>query len=744
MTMGMYKRYSGSFLSIKGKVWRVDIMQESDKDFDTVGDLDFPARTPVVITWEETSKEKAVIGSVAEITIISPGDRTYEDLYSIAPGSVGVEIFCDDRLYWSGTLDPEFYEEPYERGSNYDVRLTFSDFGILDRQKYDGDGIETIENLCINSVERASLSVREINTSYISTEITEGVPMKISEISVLAANFYDEDGEAKTFREVLEAVLQPLSLRIIQRSGKVWIYDLNGLYENAGQKELTWSSDHQTLSVDRAVNNVTIIFSPYSTDKVGDASISHEAIKVDEETPLLYYLDYNWDQWQIVEGFKFYTADRFDGNRFEGLPLQSIGGGVPFRMDAIYSGSDTAGVAWLWRGSKDNYNDFYTSDRFSTLQTAIPLLIPEYNDELIRPMVATERMPLMPMTSDRGKIRLRICCDMLLDARYNPFEDVSEYNEEGNYNMQQSMRKVFIPARLILHRFDGGKEHYCNSKVVQSNSFVRTEFNSLLRPDAQITGECGWRKGEGQWGEFWLSYYDISNLNNSYGNGWITNRPAIGSAFFSTLPRLWTKRDAGEYIILPEGDGELELQLGIGLFCRECNIPGITSTYIPSEVGLNVRNMRWMLFKDITIELVKEKGERIDNEDIEYKASVNPNAKEQIEINTICGSSREDIPGSRGVYIKTSDFSPVETLTRAGCTDHPEQLFLNTIFSQYAERHVKLSGEADLDTDGLSIYTEANQEDKRFIIIGEVQTLREDVSDITVVELSPDEYEEKI
>lgn len=44
-----YLRYRGEFLSRTGVVWRADIMQEADTEFEEVGELTFPADEPLVI-----------------------------------------------------------------------------------------------------------------------------------------------------------------------------------------------------------------------------------------------------------------------------------------------------------------------------------------------------------------------------------------------------------------------------------------------------------------------------------------------------------------------------------------------------------------------------------------------------------------------------------------------------------------------------------------------------------------------
>ena len=169
----MYTRYRGSFLGINGVVWTVAILQENDSLFPVVGTLDFPGDTPLEIQWEKTAKEDAVCGSVATLTVVSPEDRTYEDLYSVEPGMIRMDVYKDDVLYWSGCLDPEFYEEPYSREKNYDVKFTFSDFGILDRLKYDFVGMQPLSAILTDALRRSKVNYGSINQSMISTFIDD-------------------------------------------------------------------------------------------------------------------------------------------------------------------------------------------------------------------------------------------------------------------------------------------------------------------------------------------------------------------------------------------------------------------------------------------------------------------------------------------------------------------------------------------------------------------------------------------
>ena len=69
-----------------------------------------------------------------------------------------------------------------------------------------------------------------------------------------------------------------------------------------------------------------------------------------------------------------------------------------------------------------------------------------------------------------------------------------------------------------------------------------------------------------------------------------------------------------------------------------------------------------------------------------------------------------------------------------------EDLLIGTLYSQYATRHTKISGEATIDTGGLALRREANQGDAVFIVTGETQNLKNCCGEITIVELSRDEY----
>ena len=152
----------------------------------------------------------------------------------------------------------------------------------------------------------------------------------------------------------------------------------------------------------------------------------------------------------------------------------------------------------------------------------------------------------------------------------------------------------------------------------------------------------------------------------------------------------------------------------------------------------------WVLQKLPELEILNDSrfASAIDTDDVEYSASLNADAKEELELECVCGSSGKALPTARGAYFRTSDGKQITEMQRAGRVTQLENLLIGTLYSQYAERKVKLSGEAEMDGGGLCAYTEQNQEGKKFMMLSKVEDTRMATAEMTVCELRPDEYEE--
>jgi len=739
-------------------MWQVSIMLESDTPFTIIGELRFPADEPLVIEWEEQSKEQPIISSVATLTLLSPGDRTYENLYTIAVGKIRMDVYRNGRLYWSGALDPEFYEEPYATEQDYEVSLTFSDFGILDRLNYDLFGMQTLREIVSYSLGRSTIHYGALNEQFISTSLaTTGSAMSLSDLKVRSDNFYDEDGEPLSLRKVLEGILQPLALRIEQRNGKIWVYDLNGLYRKASAEQLRWASDDQTLGVDAVYNNAKITWSPYAqsgtlsdgecwTEETDSNLIALNILSgrtKGESTYYSYHYSTDLNDWLDAtdSGFTLWTG--------------STGKGLDYLVDAAryfkivpqYDGSESEGVALLWPSVR-GYRQTYGSGWSAAMQWQRYGINPNYlktaMDTAGQALFQTRPVWLPPVDNAPG-LYVRIALEMLMDPRFNPFESAvnwmkgleqkdwaSQWNKRGNF--------VFVPV-TVKFRPSGSDKVYCwtNRSVVEQSvsSPVRSFFGTLGQ---WVEYDSAADADPATWGYF--AYYDSSDRAERAGVGdWKKNRPAINPHTKSLVSILENAED-GQYLPYPNFEGcggELWLevrsrnwQIADGDYSKRGDSYGLWGKY------------NWLLMKLPEVEIVNSSQfeQTISTEDIEYKAELNSHAKESIELDTICGTSADGVPTARGAYFNSKIGKQITQLTRAGRTTQAEELLIGTLYSQFADRRTKLTGTVELEDDVMfAVYTEAMQGDKRFLRIGAIEDAQNGTAEATFVELRPDEYD---
>ena len=756
-----YLRYMGEFLSVSGVVWRAEILQEADAAFETVGSLEFDADQPLVIEWGNKSKEEVICGATATLKIISPGDRTYEDLYSIDVGRVRLDVYRNNALYWSGCIDTEFYEEPYEQLNGYTVSLSFTDLGVLDRLKYDLANMQTLYDVVSYCIGRCGINCGGIDDSLISTSLTpSGRALSLTDIKVRSDNFYDEDGDAETLKKVIEGILQPLALRMIQRAGKVYIYDINGLYTKAAKKQIVWDGSSQTLGVDVVYNNAKITWSTYAqSGNLSPDSCWPESIETPPNVASMNntsggsmngakYFSFHYENKDLTKwfdaqdyGFTIWLAEQ--GNNAE-LINNSV---RYFRIVPQYDGTECEGVAVRWTAvagwkvdyGGGNWTAQYSWQAYGVSTDALTGFLTDIGAVLFKSSPVW-----IPPVANAGNLVLRVGLEMLLDPRFNPFEsaennDLMKYKDwYSNWNTHGNF--VYVPV-TIKFQPDGSDAVY----VWDNRSIVQTAVGS---PVKSINGTYGsWVRltndeTPNAWG--WLAYYDAKDRKETSGVlGWKKNRPAINPHTADTLSIL-TNAEDGQYIPYPNyggGGGKLWVEVRAGNWqISDGNATLQNVNYInPKQLW---GKFSWLLFKLPEIEIMNSTqfDKTINTDDVEYNAQLNSAAKEPIEIDTICGTSAEGVPTARGAYFNAETGKQITQLSRAGRTTQAEDLLIGTLYSQFAQRRTTLSGEAQLMYDPIAVYTEANQDGKLFMATEDVQDVRMDCSDAVYVEIRPDEY----
>ncbi len=809
----MYKRYAGEFAGTDGTLWRVEIHEDSETAFSTVGELSFPYDEPLLIEWEKRAKEEVIQGSSATLKLISPGDRTYVDLYSVKPCAVRLDVYRAGALYWRGTLDTELYEEPYESASGYTVSLTFSDFGVLARKKLYGHAVQSLRSILERALEAAGLAGMEIYDGYISSRLVPAARLVpetngptgassqaeaglLDELYVSGDNFYDEDGEAITAEEVVEGVLQPLALRMIQCGGLVYVYDLNGLHAGAEKVMLEWAGATQTLGTDRVYNNVRVKWSPYvrtgnllETDcwtaavDEGLTDFGPEYI-LDGGRPsadgkcryTTYHYTTDSDVWgdETDAGFTLWTSRTGKNADLTDERVRY------FKVVPQNGGTECEGVAVMYT-AVGMYGD--SSDK-SMVLGCMGVMPDELHAGTPKGVLFKSR--LVPVTNgptgadsqaaagalpvDEG-LYVKVTAELLLDARSNPFETAGEWMEgarERTYQEQWNRYGNFVYVPVCVKWKDAAGKTWCwdNRQEVQAKAPAKLKsLGSTLGEWKEYTESDG---KPGVWG--YLAYYSGSDRENTAGvaNGWAKNRPGINPHSGQVTTQL--SKCEGAYVPCPAGGGELWVEVLCGGWTAADQGCDFEKTYHSTDCGFwdeyesagrwKIRHV-WMKLPEVEMVRARAFDEELDDSDITYSAELEPEAEEPLKIETICGSAAGGVPGARGVYL-TADGAQVTEITRGGYTGQIEELLIGTLYSQYARRHTTLSGDCVI-AGGLCVYfdrcmtdtglvpvtngpTGANQQVmpaygyKAFVMSSSAEDVRAGTTEIEVTEFTLDEY----
>ncbi len=149
---------------------------------------------------------------------------------------------------------------------------------ILDRFNWSKTGFMTVREIIQEALSRSGIRYGSIK-EYISTKLSEySTESLLDAISVNLSNFFDEDAEAMTMREVLDETLRPFGMRLIQKGGQIILYDLNHIHTSLTPEAISWCLNDSTLGVDKVFNNVKLTFSPYEKTELLNGSIDPKTV----------------------------------------------------------------------------------------------------------------------------------------------------------------------------------------------------------------------------------------------------------------------------------------------------------------------------------------------------------------------------------------------------------------------------------------------------------------------------------
>lgn len=244
----------------------------------------------------------------------------------------------------------------------------------------------------------------------------------------------------------------------------------------------------------------------------------------------------------------------------------------------------------------------------------------------------------------------------------------------------------------------------------------------------------------------YLCWYDKGDRRDTSGvTGWKKNRPAINPHEKNMTTALSNAED-GQYIPYPNYGGvggKLWIEVRKGPWVVRNENHNLTDTASKNENNVS-QHISWVLMElpEISIQNNDQWSMEIDTDDVEYSAMLNEEAKEDIELETICGTSVDGVPTARGAYFDSTSHEQITALKRAGRTAQVEQLLIGTLYSQFASRKTRLDGTAEMNGDGVCTYTEGSLPNGTLLMMtGTVENVQDDTMEGSFIELRPDEYD---
>lgn len=317
---------------------------------------------PFVLKYEPVKKLSPVRGAQATLELISERAFQFTDLHTDDMQGYQVRFYRDRQIYWIGWLDSELYTERLSAYPPYDVQFSAADFNIWERLKYQdmedvkyADIVPLIAHLK-RCFAKLNLPFKKL---YIGcTTIPEGITMSDAEtplhvLYMMSQNFYDEDNEPMTCRAVVESILQPFGLMMVQKDSNVYIYDYNTVKQGLPMKrydfdtfsyetdeavnfnhgnllEIGFMSTEGDYGFEEMVNNVAITSSLYGDVNVINASVSESnlqnkngELENDSYTTSLYSNCEGWDF-----GVFMLMKSKETNNTLMGAKLEYTGAGT--------------------------------------------------------------------------------------------------------------------------------------------------------------------------------------------------------------------------------------------------------------------------------------------------------------------------------------------------------------------------------------------------------------------------------
>lgn len=315
--MAYQKKYYFTFKQLgTNDVNLVEIWQDTDETL-TAEEVT-GALSPFITEISDLDhKFDVVIGRGCEVALLSTTDRKFlNGLYHVDAQEIMVKHYINGEINYLGYLNSEMYSEDYSSTTNYTISVTGNDgLSLASRYTFINDseenytGIKTefeILMICLNKIGLPWDELRICLSTYIGEYYVDDDETVLHKTYVSCSNFYDEDDEPMTLKEVMESILQPYGAQIFILGDNIYIIDSHSKFEGINDnfatlpnfkrydydtetylgtieidhhkviQDIGYAGTGQSIEISGGVNKQTVAYSPYPDTDLLDESLTGE------------------------------------------------------------------------------------------------------------------------------------------------------------------------------------------------------------------------------------------------------------------------------------------------------------------------------------------------------------------------------------------------------------------------------------------------------------------------------------
>lgn len=692
--------YTTHFRSLDNTLWDIGIYIDGYSG--DPEEISLEADEPCVIEWQETGKMDVVQSATCTLRVSNERDRQMVQLMNHTDAAIMVSR--NGKWYWWGYLDDAVYEEPYSFTKGYVTELPFTDFGALNRIPFTLSGKQSVGAIvrdCLNSIGYGSGATINLYTSLLDPDKNQPITLDMLYINAdRFANDGDSWGNKTMKRDVLEDVLRPLGLRIMQKNAQIFIYDIEYLRDHSEMQAYpVWKGTDAYLKGSETFGLYEVAFEPDTVETLAEDGLDYDSgIWTDSEK----YFANSYDlETETDSDTGFYLEVK--NYAPIGAKVQKSSNARFFRTRSVFTDSSDIGVAWRIKCKELVYSIVFGGHtipvvRDTVLLDNLAVCLNSNVEEVFR--LETGYLPLAP---DRAKYQLRVNLDFLISFRPNPFDDAPDdwvgagdyLAKEAQWESDAKVNAYLVPVILeVLDDNGNAAYHYENA------DYETYRYDDIGQYDTDVVRPFGinkgrWVSGAGAYGQTYLAYYNADNNDDPLiEKDWVTNRIAspLNSAINGTLYRV---RDDGEYVSLPPVAGRLRLTVGNGIFVTQYAI------YQRFAVLFNngfKQNLCWQLYRNPKITLVKagRREDSIDDGNV-YERGTISSTSDSLSETVKAGCWRKGVaPSSRGLFFTASGVV-WEKFVKNGASRTLEEHRLRCIEDQTFYAQPVLSGTVEFD-----------------------------------------------